>query len=116
MQPGRLTAPQVLLLAPLAEHGAMASGQLADAAGLTPATATHMLDQMAVGGFVERTRQEDDRRVVMTELTEQGRQLLAERVAENNAAWERALTGFDAEQLEQAVEVLDAICAFVDEL
>ena len=54
MQPGRLTAPQVNLLGPLAEAGEMSSGQMAEAAGLTPATTTHMLDQLAVAGVVER--------------------------------------------------------------
>jgi DNA-binding MarR family transcriptional regulator len=116
MQPGRLTAPQVNLLRPLAVNGPMASGQLAEAAGLTPATATHMLDQLAVVGIVERVRRTDDRRVVDTELTQQGKRALNERIAEMEQAWSDALEGFEAAELESATGVLEAICRFVDGL
>ena len=116
MQPGRLTAPQVNLLGPLAENGPMSSGQLAEAAGLTPATTTHMLDQLAVAGVVERKRQEDDKRVVITSLTDTGTEMLTKRTTEMTIAWDQELEGFDAEQLETAAEVIQAICAFVDDL
>jgi DNA-binding MarR family transcriptional regulator len=116
MQPGRLTAPQVNLLQPLAESGPMSSGQLAEAAGLTPATTTHMLDQLAVAGVVERKRQENDKRVVITRLTEEGERLLSERVAEIGLAWAAALERFDAEHLDNAADVVEAICRFVDDL
>lgn len=116
MQPGRLTAPQVNLLQPLSEHGPMSSGQLAEAAGLTPATTTHMLDQLAVAGVVERKRQENDKRVVITRLTDEGEKLLDERVAEIGMAWGAALAHFDAEQLDVAADVVAAICKFVDDL
>lgn len=116
MQPGRLTAPQVNLLQPLAEAGPMSSGQLAEAAGLTPATTTHMLDQLAVAGVVERKRQENDKRVVITRLTDEGERLLSERVAEIGLAWAAALEGFDAEHLDNAADVIAAICKFVDNL
>lgn len=116
MQPGRLTAPQVSLLTPLADNGPMSSGQLAEAAGLTPATTTHMLDQLAVAGVVERTRQTDDRRVVITALTEQGEQMLAGRIEEMKVSWAEALGAFSAEELDTANEVMAAICRFVDDL
>lgn len=116
MQPGRLTAPQVNLLGPLAEAGEMSSGQLAEAAGLTPATTTHMLDQLAVAGVVERERQENDKRVVITRLTAEGAKMLDERVEEMTAAWGEALGDYDADQLASACEVLESICRFVDDL
>ncbi len=116
MQPGRLTAPQVNLLGPLAENGPMSSGQLAEAAGLTPATTTHMLDQLAVAGVVERKRQEDDKRVVITSLTDTGVEMLTSRTDEMRASWDQALEQFSAEELEHASEVIKAICTFVDDL
>lgn len=116
MQPGQLTVPQVNLLRPLAENGPMSSGQLAEAAGLTPATTTHMLDQLAVAGIVERQRQDHDRRVVISRLTEHGSAMLAERVEAMRVAWEAELGEFDTEQLDTAAEVLDAICRFTDDL
>lgn len=115
-QPGRLTAPQVNLLLPLLENGPMSSGHLAEAAGLTAATTTHMLDQLAVVGVVERNRLEDDKRVVITGLTEEGREMVDGRREEMNAAWISALDELDTDALEKAVEVLEAICRFVDDL
>jgi DNA-binding MarR family transcriptional regulator len=116
MHRGRLSAPQVNLLSPLGKNGPMSSGQLAEAAGLTPATTTHMLDQLAVAGFVDRERQESDRRVVITRLTERGEAELAARLEEFRAAWALELGEFDAEQLAVADSVLNAICRFVDDL
>lgn len=116
MQPGRLTAPQVNLLQPLLEKPELSSGQIAEAAGLTPATTTHMLDQLAVAGIVERERLADDRRVVVTRLTEEGAVLLERRLAEIQGAWDAALGVFEEPQLRDAIEVLEAICRFVDDL
>ena len=47
------------------------------AAGSTAATTTHMLDQLAAIGIVERERSESDRRVVVSQLTVHGKELLA---------------------------------------
>jgi DNA-binding MarR family transcriptional regulator len=116
MQPGRLTAPQVNLLGPLAENGPMSSGQLAEAAGLTPATTTHMLDQLAVAGVVERKRQENDKRVVITSLTDTGVSMLEARTSEMKEAWDQELEHFSPLELEHAADVIKAICAFVDDL
>lgn len=115
MQPGRLTAPQVNLLQPLLD-GPMSSGSLAEAAGLTPATTTHMLDQLAVSGVVERHRRTDDKRVVVTSLTDDGRAMLEERRAEMREAWDAALADLSVEELDHASKAIEAVCRFVDDL
>lgn len=115
MQPGRLTAPQVNLLQPLLD-GPMSSGALAEAAGLTPATTTHMLDQLAVSGVVERQRGTDDKRVVVTSLTADGREMLEERRAEMRHAWDAALADLSIEELDNATKAIEAVCRFVDDL
>lgn len=116
MQPGRLTAPQVNLLQPLLLEGPMSSGQLAEAAGLTPATTTHMLDQLAVSGVVERERQQDDKRVVITRLTDEGQEMLESRLVEMRQAWDAALEHLSNEELENATRAIEAVCRFVDDL
>lgn len=115
MQPGRLTAPQVNLLQPLLD-GPMSSGSLAEAAGLTPATTTHMLDQLAVSGVVDRQRRSDDKRVVVTSLTDDGRAMLEERRAEMRQAWDDALAELSIEELNHATKAIEAVCRFVDDL
>jgi DNA-binding MarR family transcriptional regulator len=116
MKRGELSAPQTNLLLPLLDVGPMSSGQLADAAGLTPATTTHMLDQLAAAGIVERERSDADRRVVVSRLTEDGTRQLERRRAEMTEAWETALADLDAGALCDASAALRRVTAFVNEL
>jgi DNA-binding MarR family transcriptional regulator len=116
MRSGEISAPQMNLLLPLAEEGSMSSGQLAEAAGLTPATTTHMLDQLAAAGIVERERSESDRRVVVSQLTEQGRELLERRRNQMLIAWNESLKDLSADDLKIATEALQRVTEFVDEL
>lgn len=116
MRSGEISAPQMNLLLPLAEEGAMSSGVLAEAAGLTAATTTHMLDQLAAAGIVERERSETDRRVVVSQLTEHGTELLERRRDQMMAAWNESLKDLSAEELAIATEALQRVTEFVDEL
>jgi len=56
----------------------LTAGELATAVGLSPGAVTTALDRLEQRGFVRRTRDPEDRRRVMVELTEEA----------NRAAWE----------------------------
>jgi DNA-binding MarR family transcriptional regulator len=56
----------------------LTAGELATAVGLSPGAVTTVLDRLEARGFVRRTRDPDDRRRVMVELTEDA----------NRRAWE----------------------------
>jgi DNA-binding MarR family transcriptional regulator len=56
----------------------LTAGELATAVGLSPGAVTTALDRLEQRGFVRRTRDSEDRRRVMVELTEEA----------NRAAWE----------------------------
>src|SRR3954452_5569177 len=71
-KPGELSYAQYSLLFGLADGRAQSARDLALAAELSPATATQMLDTLAAAGLVRRVRSEDDKRVVLTSLTERG--------------------------------------------
>ncbi len=72
-----LSKPQYLLLAPLLESPTpLCVGDLADAAGVSAPTATRMLDGLVARGIVARSQREGDRRVVLIDLTDHGRQLM----------------------------------------
>lgn len=53
----------------LTREGAKTAGQLATAAGLTPGAATTAVDRLVRAGYVERARDEGDRRVVTIRAT-----------------------------------------------
>ena len=67
------------LLQGLSERGRARVVELASAAGVTPPTATRILDALERRGIVERRRVPEDRRGVTITLTPGGRELLAVR-------------------------------------
>jgi DNA-binding MarR family transcriptional regulator len=71
-----LTLSQYALLQGLAERPGARVQQLASDAGVTPPTATRILDALERRGIVSRTRARDDRRAVTVTLTTTGRRLL----------------------------------------
>jgi MarR family transcriptional regulator, organic hydroperoxide resistance regulator len=101
-----LSHAQVELLIELDERGALAAGELATAARLTPATVTQMLDHLAESGHVERVRSDTDRRVVVSRLTDQGRAKIQAKRAVWAGRWQAALGDVSDRDLRAAARVL----------
>jgi DNA-binding MarR family transcriptional regulator len=76
-RPGWLTLSQHALLLPLSETRGARVSDLAAEAGVSPSTATRILDALERRGMVRRARAEHDRRGVTVALTELGRETLA---------------------------------------
>jgi DNA-binding MarR family transcriptional regulator len=113
--PGKISHAQYELLAELYERGPLPAGELAAAAGLSPAAVSQMLDHMAAEGQVERVRSDVDRRVVVTKLTRSGRRRVEARRKLWGGRWEQALEGIDAEELRIAGAVLERIGAVFEQ-
>ena len=114
--PGELSYAQYSLLFGLAGGGERSAGELSLEADLSPASVTQMLDSLAAAGLVQRVRSEHDKRVVLTSLTERGRQLVAERRARFEPRWRRALASFSNEELVAAAAVLDRLRDVFDDI
>jgi DNA-binding MarR family transcriptional regulator len=67
-------------------------------------------------GLVERTRSEQDRRIVTCRLTPRGRKVLTERRAHIEGRWDDRLSGFTVEELETAAAVLEQLRGLFDDL
>lgn len=115
-RPGELSYAQFGLLFTLSEEGTASAGELAFLAALSPATVTQMLDSLARAGLVERVRSEDDKRVVLSSLTDRGRELVGARRAFFEGHWREALSEFSEEDLSTAAAILDRIREMFDEL
>jgi DNA-binding MarR family transcriptional regulator len=115
-RPGEVSYAQCSLLFGLAEGGEVSASELAAFAGVAPATASQMLDSLAAGGFVERTRSERDRRLVLVSLTNRGSELVASRRAHFEDLWAHALAEFDESELATATAVLDRARVVFDEI
>ena len=113
---GPLTIPQYLLLEPLLGGEALAVRDLAEQAGVTPPTATRMLDGLERAGFVTRSPSPRDRRVVAIALTGEGGDVVRarrtqiddwrRRLYETLPAADRAQAARLLERLSEAIEAL----------
>ncbi len=113
---GGLTLSQYGLLEGLARRRAARVQDLATAAGISPSTATRILDGLERRGIVRRTRSSVDRRAVAVSLTEHGRDLLH---AEEE--WLRGRQGafyasLPAAEQELAPDLLLRLAALIDDL
>jgi DNA-binding MarR family transcriptional regulator len=103
----QLTYPQYLVLSVLWENGIKPVGAIADQLSLETSTLTPLLKRLEVGGLVTRTRNPEDERQVLIDLTPAGRDMearsrcLNEKLLENSA-----MTVRDIEALNDAVRRL----------
>jgi DNA-binding MarR family transcriptional regulator len=115
-QPGALSNAQYGLLFSLADGREMSARDLAEAAALAPATVTQMLEGLESHGLVKRLRSEEDKRVVLTTLTERGRQVVEEHRARVEPRWRASLAEFSPQELATAAAVLKRLAQHFDEL
>lgn len=65
----KLTGPQGMLIGILVHFGEMKISDLSEKMGLSNSTVSGILDRLENNGFIERTRSENDRRVIIVRLS-----------------------------------------------
>ena len=109
-----MSLPQYQLLAPLRETTEVAVGELAEAAGVAPPTATRMLDCLARDGYVTRRHSETDRRSVLVSLTADGAQAV-EKAHGIVETWRREVyESLEPEERESAVVALERLARILE--
>jgi DNA-binding MarR family transcriptional regulator len=111
-----LTLAQFQLLASFGERNEWPVGELAEAGGVAPPTATRMLDGLERDGVVERSHSTEDRRRVTVRLTPRGRRLLKrkrELVAAKRKELFRSLT---RDERHDAQRLLDRLADLIEDL
>lgn len=111
-----LTLSQYALLQALAGRESARVQELATEAGITPSTATRILDALERRAVVCRSRSPEDRRGVTVALTDAGRDAL-----DGQHAWLRGrqrafYDGLPASERELAPDLLVRLAALIDEL
>ena len=114
-RPGELSYAQYGLLFGLWDGEPKSSRELSLAADVSPATAAEMLDALAASGLVERIRSQEDKRIVLTSLTDRGREVIECRHARYEPRWRATSERFTEDELLTAAEVLDALRQMFDE-
>ncbi len=69
-----LTVPQLVMLKELQESGRMPVGELSRRIHLSAATVTSILGRLVARGLILRERSDEDRRVVLVAISDEGRQ------------------------------------------
>jgi DNA-binding MarR family transcriptional regulator len=85
----------------LERHGELPMSRIADFVDVSVSNATGLIDRMEERGLVQRVRLPDDRRVVLVQITEAGRQALAELEVFRDEVFARVLDKLDDAQLER---------------
>ena len=110
-----MSLAQYHLLAPLRDAPEIAVGELAEAAGVAPPTATRMLDCLARDGYIVRRHSETDRRCVLVSLTAEGEQAV-EKAHGIVEAWRRdVFERLDPDERERAVAALERLSEVLEE-
>ena len=109
MRRGGMSSAHFHLLSMLDRHGQMAMGRIADVLDVSLSNASGLIDRLAERGLVERVRVPDDRRVVLVELTPDGRRTLAETEVLKAEMLTRVIGALDHRQLERLAQSLHDI-------
>jgi DNA-binding MarR family transcriptional regulator len=111
-----LTLSQYALLQALASRETARVQELAGEAGVTPSTATRILDALERRAIVSRTRSAKDRRGVTIRLTDLGREALSGQHAWLRGRQRAFYGGLPSTEQELAPDLLLRLAALIDEL
>lgn len=98
---------EVVALEQLHFTSPLPSRQIGERTGLTPAGVTGLLDRFEERGLVQRVRPPENRRLVLAELTETGRELTTELFSSLVTMVEQAAKDIDVPELTVRVQCLD---------
>lgn len=110
-----LTEAQVAMLESVATRGALPVGVIAREAGIAQPTVTRMLKTLERRGVVRREPSPTDSRVMLTELTDEGRELWRQKHDLLHYFQRDALLQFAPHERDQAVDMLTRLVAIIEE-
>lgn len=100
---------QLHLLTVLDAIGPTPMSQVAEFVGISPASATAIVDRMIDDSLVARGRSEDDRRQVLVSITRQGRDLLQRAVSSRREQLESVFEHLRDDELAQIVRIMQRL-------
>ncbi len=108
-----LTVAQLRVMLVLFSGGPNRMSAIASSLGIALSTATGIVDKLVKKGLVVRGAASDDRRLVICELSPQGRELVSNLWQLSRFQFERLLDGLSVEQLGKAARVAEMLLANV---
>jgi len=99
LAPFDITAPQLIVLASVANGEADSAAGLCKSISYDPGAMTRMIDRLAQKGLVRRIPHPDDRRAMNLELTVAGKALYPQLLAAKERVTARFLRGFGQDEI-----------------
>lgn len=109
-----MTASQIFILRYLDKQGRTKASDIAKFAGLSPGAVTQVCDELVKATLVERTRSDDDRRVVYIEATSAGKERLEQIRQFHLANSENVLSRLGANDSEEFLRLLGRVVELVE--
>jgi DNA-binding MarR family transcriptional regulator len=103
----KLTPSKLRALDLLAGHGGLRIGELADLLGVDDTTATRLVDRLEELGLAHRGAVDGDRRAIVVELTEEGRELVAGVVSQRQQFFVDVLGALEPDERVQLVRLTE---------
>ena len=95
-------------------EGPLTAKELATATGLRPAATTALIDRLEAKGLLRRSPSPDDRRRVLVEMTEEGRDRAWEAWGPMVVEGQRLFDGHTVAQLDALTELLERMTALTE--
>lgn len=104
-----LTGPQFGILIQLDSYGSMPLHELGERLWVSCGNVTGLVDKLDASGYVRRIRLDSDRRVILAELTEKGREMMRELRPLHSNCLANFASGLSVDELLHLQELLEKI-------
>lgn len=98
----------------LEKRNGMKMTEMAEALNITPGAVTSSSDKLICGGYIRRTRDENDRRVVFLEITDKGKETLEELRKEGRKAVKAIFGGASEEDVRHLIRIYEHAAENID--
>ena len=102
---------QVMILDIIHQKGVVSMGELSDAISIAKANTTPLIHEMIEKGLIQRQKSEADKRVVMIEMTKEGKQL-QQRLFQTSMSYVKGMLDSLAE--EELIRLDEALTTILD--
>lgn len=110
-----VSASQAKILWMLEYRGPQRVSVLADRLGITPGAVTSLSNKLISSGYALRMQDSNDRRVVMLEITEKGREVLKKFRMETKSTVKHFFAGLSDEDIDHLIRIYQQVMKNIDQ-
>jgi MarR family transcriptional regulator, organic hydroperoxide resistance regulator len=108
-----ITSAQMIMLVSIHDCGQCSLKTLANERGISPPTATGLIDRLVKAGYVKRSDDPDDRRAVIVSLTQKGKKTVENFLTTIRNRWKNILIHLSGEERQQYLNILKKIVSIL---